>query len=125
MGLFRTNPAKTLRKAKRRGIDVTGAVFADDDYIPRGDFKGGRAYLICYPDRIEIHRFGPPAALFRKRDTAIVLRDKVSSVTYREEKVYGVVSIAASNAEAEFWTDLRRGPRLRDRLQRWAAGVPV
>lgn len=123
MGLFRTNPDKTLRKAKRRGIDVTGAVFADDDRIPKGDFEGGTAYLICYPDRIEIHRFGPPA-LLQKRDTAIVLRDKVSGVTYREQKIHGIVSIVASNAEVEFWTDVRRGPRLRDRLQRWAAGVP-
>lgn len=124
MGLFRTNPEKTLRKAKRRGIDVTGAIFADDYLISEGDFEGGRMYLICYPDRVEIHRFGPPA-LLKKRDSAIVLRDKVSGVTYREERTYGVVSIVASNAEAEFWTDFRRGPRLRDRLQRWAAGVPI
>lgn len=124
MGLFRVNADKAIRKAKRKGLDVEGALFADYHIIDKGDLKGGTAYLILFPDRIEVHRFGPPS-LLQKRDAAIILRDKISGVGYREERATAILTIAASNAEAEYRTNLSKGPRLHERLQRWAAGVPA
>lgn len=101
---------KAARKAAKHGLPVEGALAVDHDYD-----DGHDVFLAVFPDRVERYALGMMTKM--QREVESIPLSKVTGVGYRQKGVFGYVTVAASNAEIEWRTDVVTGPALRGRIQ--------